>query len=85
MESLEFGINFPVNRYIDTWLRLYIFKVVFSTESVVTLIYTWEEYAGNQSNLFLLWVGSSETTREAPFLGWRHSPFLKETSKVYML
>ncbi len=38
------------------------------TESVVTVIYTWEQYVGNQSNLFLLWVGSSETTREAPLL-----------------
>ena len=37
-------------------------------ESVVIVIYTWEEYVGNQSNLFLLQVGSSETTREAPLL-----------------
>ena len=27
-------------------------------------MYTWEEYAGNQN---LLWVGSSETTCEAPY------------------
>jgi len=40
-------------------------KVVYTTELVVTLTYTWEEYAGNQSNLQLQ-VGSSETTREAP-------------------
>ena len=46
------------------------YKVVFSTELVVTLIYTWEECAGNQRNLHLnlhLQVGSSETTREAPY------------------
>lgn len=35
-------------------------------ESVVIVIYTWEEYVGNRSNFFLLQVGSSETTREAP-------------------
>ncbi len=34
-------------------------------------MYTWEECAGNQSNIFtyvnILLVGSSETTREAPY------------------
>ena len=51
MESLEFGINFPVNGYIDTWLKFLflIYKVVFSSELVVTFKYTWEEYAGNQN------------------------------------
>lgn len=31
-------------------------------------MYTWEEYAGNQSKKKKLQVGSSETTREAPLL-----------------
>jgi len=35
-------------------LELYTSKVVFSTELVVTLMYTWEECAGNQSNFFKL-------------------------------
>lgn len=51
MESLEFGINFPVNGYIDTWLKFLIYKVVFSAELVVTFKYTWEEYAGNQNKI----------------------------------
>ena len=51
------------------------YKVVFSTELVVTLIYTWEECAGNQRNLHLnlhLQVGSSETTREAPYIYFKY-------------
>jgi len=44
------------------------YKVVYSTELVVTLIYTWGEYAGNQHMLTIMLyilVGSSETTRVA--------------------
>jgi len=29
------------------------YKVVFSTELVVTFMYTWEGYAGNHNNLFI--------------------------------
>ena len=68
MESLDNGIYFPVNRYIHTWLSyltlhyiilhyiiLYFnYKVIVLTESIVTVMYTWEEYVGNQNNLFQL-------------------------------
>ena len=37
------------------------------TELVVTLMYTWEEYAGNQMIINIILVGSSETICEAPF------------------
>jgi hypothetical protein len=66
--------NFPnlelIFQLTDTWTPNWSFKLIrlyFSTELVVTLMYTWEEYAGNQSNIQnILLVGSSETTREAP-------------------
>lgn len=66
MESLELGNSFFLLTGIYTLNWIYNHKANILAELIVKIIYTWEEYAGNQNNL--LWVGSPETRREAPFI-----------------
>lgn len=69
LSKMEIKIYQLTDTQTPNW-SLQISKVVFSTELVVILMYTWEECAGNQSNFNKkkLLVGSSETTCEAPYI-----------------